>query len=460
VHQWCTSWITANSDIIRTVADSTDTAQTSEPSQGRGALEWAMIFALDCNDLFARPSRISLAGITTVAIGRGEQRGVQRERSQLRVELRDHLVSQVHARLSSTADGWSIEDAGSKNGTRVNGQRVEEPTPLADGDIIECGASFIVVRRTTAPLVELSERLGPTSNLHTMSPHYERELALLPKIARSRVAVLLSGDSGTGKEVVAQAIHQMSQRSGAFIAVNCGAIPESLITSELFGSRRGAFSGAEDRSGLVRSAEGGTLFLDEIAELPTSSQASLLRVLQEGELVQLGADKAISVDVRVIAATNRPLLKEVEEGRFRRDLYARLRGYELQLPPLRARIEDLGLLCGELMTRIAPRTRKTLTRSAARALFLHLWPHNIRELEQTLRAAVAVCDGDEIDVEHLRLAAASAEVESGEHSQLIELLERHAGNLSAVARELATSRSQVARLLVKHGVDIAEFRRR
>src|SRR5262249_11001731 len=161
-------------------------------------------------------------------------------------------------------------------------------------------------------------------------------------------------------------------RSGSFTPVNCGAIPDTLVESELFGSRRGAYSGAEDRAGLVRSAERGTLFLDEIAELPATSQAALLRVLQDGEVLPLGADKCVLGDVRVVPATTRPMEDLVACGSFRRDLYARLRGYEVHLPPLRARVEDLGLLCANLLLRIEPDgPARSLSRAAARALLLH-----------------------------------------------------------------------------------------
>jgi transcriptional regulator with PAS, ATPase and Fis domain len=241
------------------------------------------------------------------------------------------------------------------------------------------------------------------------------------------------------------------------VAVNCGAIPATLIESELFGSRRGAFSGAEDRVGLVRSAERGTLFLDEVAELPLSSQAALLRVLQEKELIPLGASRAVAVDVRVVAATNRPVADLAEEGKLRRDLYARLRGYELNMPPLCDRREDLGLLIAALITRHdTSGVPRTLTRAAASALFAHPWPLNIRELEQCLSSALAVASA-EIGVEHLPRPVRDAEnvprsAGDCDRDQLVAMILRHGGNLSAVARELGTSRSQLYRLLTRHAI--------
>ena len=293
--------------------------------------------------------------------------------------------------------------------------------------------------------------------LRTLSPALDQEFDVLRKVARSPIPVLVLGESGTGKEGMANVVHTLSGRDGPLLALNCGAIPATLVESELFGSRRGAFSGAEDRLGLIRSAERGTLFLDEVAELPVPSQSALLRVLQEKQLLPLGANRAIPVDVRVVAATNRPVADLVQEGKLRHDLYARLRGYELRLPPLRERIEDLGLLVAALITRHdgsgAPRT---LSRTAAWALFAHTWPLNIRELEQCLAAAVAVA-GAEIGVEHLpqsvRDAAASPQPASAhEREQLVAIIQRHRGNLSAVARELATSRSQLYRLLTRHSI--------
>src|SRR5262249_15561207 len=210
-------------------------------------------------------------------------------------------TSQVHARLSRAGDAWTIEDAGSKNGTLVNGRAVDRAV-LSDGDVIECGGTFFVLRCAAGPIADLDGPRGTMEALRTPSPALEREMGVLRKIARARVPVLVRGASGTGKEVVATAIHALSGRTGPLVAVNCGAMPANLVESELFGSRRGAFSGAEERPGLVRNADRGTLFLDEVAELPTASQAALLRVLQEGEVLPLGAGVAVTVDVRVVAA--------------------------------------------------------------------------------------------------------------------------------------------------------------
>jgi transcriptional regulator with AAA-type ATPase domain len=427
-------------------------------------IDWTLIIAMDCQALTTWPESVSLAGASSVAIGRGAERKVVANGKRIQLDLPDRWISLNHARLVRSGDRWSIEDEGSRNGSRVNGERIDKKT-LEDGDVLECGGTFLVLRRTDgrgrgggkmANAVPLAQR---PEALRTLSPTLDHELNVLRKVASSPVAVLVLGESGTGKEGMASAIHALSGRDGPFLAVNCGAIPATLIESELFGSRRGAFSGAEDRPGLVQRADRGTLFLDEVAELPMASQAALLRVLQEKELVPLGGSRPLKVDVRVVAATNRPVAEFIEEDKLRRDLYARLSGYELRLPPLRERREDLGLLVATLIARHdksgAPRT---LSRTAAWSLFVHSWPLNIRELEQCLATAVAVAGaGAEIGLEHLPrpirdATTAPVGAAADERERLTAIIERLGGNLSAVARELGTSRSQLYRLLSRHSI--------
>jgi DNA-binding NtrC family response regulator len=446
----------------------TETFVSGTPGGAAAADDWALIAALDCERLTAPPLRVWLAACLAVDIGRGAHREVRSDGRQLRVDLPDRWASQAHARLSREGDGWVVEDAGSKNGTRVNGERVERAA-LSDGDILEVGGTFLVLRRAPAPP---SAHAGPgrAGGMTTMSPAFEAELAVLAKVAHSRVPVLVRGESGTGKEVIASAVHALSGRRGPLQPVNCGAIPAGLLEGELFGSRRGAFSGAEDRAGLVRSAEHGTLFLDEVVELPASSQAALLRFLQDGEITPLGADKRIIVDVRVVAATNQPIEALVAQGRFRRDLYARLCGYVLHLPPLLARMEDLGVLVASLLARLEPDgVARRMSRAAARALFRHRWPLNVRELEQVLRSALATATGAEIAASDLRLATApiAADGTTGTtgatpapdpRERIVTLLGEHAGNVTAVARALATSPAQVRRLLARYGLAAADYK--
>jgi DNA-binding NtrC family response regulator len=284
------------------------------------------------------------------------------------------------------------------------------------------------------------------------------------------VPVLVRGETGTGKELVARAVHEVSGRRGGFVPVNCGALPRNLIESELFGHRRGAFSGAnEDREGLIRHAHQGTLFLDEIAELPPDSQIALLRFLQEGEVRPVGASTTVKVDVRVIAATHQDVKQRLGDGRFRSDLYGRISGFELTLPPLRDRREDLGLLIAAILTRVCPDPSQiSLNKSVARALFRYAWPQNIRELENALRAAVGLSDGGELRLEHLPGAVREQEPTAGGpllstkdralREQLIELLRDSAGNISAVARAMQRAPVQIRRWCNRLQIDVTDFR--
>lgn len=221
----------------------------------------------------------------------------------------------------------------------------------------------------------------------------------IAKIADFKTTVLISGESGTGKELVARALHQRgARRSGLFVAVNCGAIPENLLESELFGHRRGAFTDAtSDRRGLFEEANGGTLFLDEIGELPTALQVKLLRVLQDETIRRLGDTKDTKVDTRIVAATHRDLTAEVKAGRFREDLFYRLNVLPILVPPLRARREDIALLIDHFVARNNARLGTTIRGvdpEARRLLMEYSWPGNVRELENTIERAMVLSDGD------------------------------------------------------------------
>ena len=269
------------------------------------------------------------------------------------------------------------------------------------------------------------------------------------RVALRSVPVLIEGETGTGKELMARAIHRSSpRREHPFVAVNCGALPPELVESELFGHEKGAFTGAgRMRKGYFEAAGGGTLFLDEIGELPAPTQVKLLRVLQEGEVVRVGATRAIGVDVRVIAATNRTLTQEITEGRFREDLYYRLAVAVLKLPPLRERAGDLGLLVDRLLDRINEESahepgyrNKKLSASARNVLLRHSWPGNVRELLNTLRRAAIWSDVETIEAEDVREALLPAP-----HDRRQEILDRTLGDgfslpdlLASVARHYLT----------------------
>jgi sigma54-dependent transcription regulator len=425
-----------------------------------------VVLALEASRPCERPARFSLAGLDEVVIGRGSRRRRVREGAQLRIEIPDGFLSSRHLCLVREGDAWVAEDAGSKNGTRLRGARLTRAS-LEDDDLLVAGSSLFLFRGALAAFageqdVDLGGiRLGDAP-LATLNAELAHQLSRLVRVAKSRVPMLVRGETGVGKELVARAIHEHGERRGPFVAINCGSLPSSLVAAELFGSRKGAFTGAaESRRGLVRSADGGTLFLDEIAELPLDAQAMLLRVLQEGEVLPLGSDQPVSVDVKIVAATHRDLEELVREGAFREDLLGRIAGYELELPPLRARREDLGLVIGSVLMR-GGSDRASFTAEAAAALFEHTWPRNVRELEHALTAALAVSGQGTVALDHLpesvRRAQSFVAGTSDERARLLSLLARHDGNVSAVARALATSRSQVRRLAQRLDIDLTTFR--
>jgi DNA-binding NtrC family response regulator len=390
------------------------------------------------------------------------------------LSIPDHGISRKHLAVRRQPAGWEVADLGSKNGILVNDEDVRIAT-LADGDLIEAGDTLLMFREDGGGPDgntdrDLAAEVTTPIAFRTVNLEFEHLVHQLTRIACTDVPVLIRGETGTGKELVARAIHDASTRRGPFVPINCGALPRNLIESELFGHKRGAFSGAHaDRDGLVRGAHGGTLFLDEIAELPEESQVALLRVLQEGEVRPVGAGDAVKVDIRVVAATHQDLPARITSGRFRQDLYARLAGFEMELPALRDRREDLGTLIAAILPRVAPAPERiTLHRSAARALLRYAWPLNIRELEQALRAAVALTETGEIRLEHLpegirtytrpSLTAIPLE-ERVLRDRLVELLRKHEGNLSAVGRAMDRGRIQVQRLCQRLQIEPSQFRR-
>jgi len=263
--------------------------------------------------------------------------------------------------------------------------------------------------------------LGPRT-LIGQSPAFRAFMDVLAQAAPSTATVLLIGESGTGKELAARFLHEASARAkGPFVAVNAAALPESILEAELFGVEKGAFTGAVTRKeGRFERASGGTLFLDEVAEMSPSAQVKLLRVLQEGELERLGGTQTIKVDVRLIAATNKDLQREVQEGRFREDLYYRLNVVEVRIPSLASRREDVPLLAEHFLKRYAAKNAKALrgfTDDAVRVLENYAWPGNIRELEHAVERAVVLCRGDMVGVEDLPEAVRKGPI--GSASQIV-----------------------------------------
>ena len=325
-------------------------------------------------------------------------------------------------------------------------------------------------------LATLRERGGGAEGIIGRSAGVQTVLGVARKVARYPSTVLVTGESGTGKELIARLVHRASPRAAApFVAINCGAIPEALLESELFGHARGAFTGATgERRGLFEEADGGTLFLDEIAELPVTLQVKLLRALQEGEVRRVGDNASRAVDVRVVAATARDLDAEVAAGRFRADLFYRINVVRLHLPPLRDRGEDIpalalhfSQLCGERFGAPA----RTISRGAMRLLMEYAWPGNVRELENVIERAVVLSDGEEIGVEQLPAvltqAGARAPVPGAEEFDLSikrqgealerilirRALERTAGNRTRAAQLLELSHRALLYKIREYGLD-------
>jgi len=393
-------------------------------------------------------------------------------------------VSRRHAEIRQHRGQWLVRDLGSTNGTLVDGQRITEAFLEPNAELRVGDAIFKLVERGGRAYADygLDGRMARGQKRAT-----ERGTSLvgglcmdqiacaLERIATSTLSVLILGESGTGKEVAARELHEKSGRRGQFAAVNCAALPENLIESELFGYKRGAFSGADrDKPGLVQAADHGTLLLDEIGDMPLTAQAKLLRVLQAREVLPLGATKPESVDVRVVAATHRDLGRLQREGKFRRDLYARINEFPVVLPPLRDRKEDIFQLVRAFLARYG-RPDLAVGFPFMAGLLHHDWPYNVRELEGAIKRAVALVSassrvaGEILGEEHLpdsvrqaivdyAAGAPSARAEAPEEEELRRLLAEEAGNVAAVGRRLGKARMQVHRWMKKYDIDVEDYR--
>lgn len=310
---------------------------------------------------------------------------------------------------------------------------------------------------------ELSQRPAAFTNIIGSSEPMQKVFGVMEKVIPSKSNILITGESGTGKGLVAQAIHEAGTRKDKpFIAINCGAIPENLLESELFGHKKGAFTSAiEDKKGLITMANGGTLFLDEIGELPSALQVKLLHVIQTKELTPVGDTRVITVDVRIIAATNADLLQRVKEGRFREDLYYRLNVIEIRMPALRERRDDIPVLIKhymEIFAKEAGKSIKDIDYEAIQALLAYDWPGNIRELRNTIERATVLADGEVITIHDLPDTFRTLDVEGISTSSLRQALD--AFERDYIRRSLTENKGNKEATANKLGVDLATLYRK
>ncbi|HZO13532.1 MAG TPA: sigma 54-interacting transcriptional regulator [Polyangiaceae bacterium] len=404
---------------------------------------------------------------------------------ELDLPIEDRSVSREHLFIRAGELGWTLVDTGSTNGTYIGELRVHR------GEVYQ--TTLVRIGQTVLRIEPMGEHVEQELSSHNrfgrmigQSPSMREMFAVLEKVARSDLTVLIEGETGTGKELAAEGLHEASARQGMFITLNCGAIPRELIESELMGHVKGAFTGAvSDRPGALVAANGGTLFLDEVGELPIDMQAKLLRVLERREVKPVGADYTTPVDVRVVAATNRNLAHDAENGRFRQDLYFRLAVVVVRIPPLRSRIEDLGLLVdhiqGELNRRRAAAgqgAHPPLDDTALGMLRRYEFPGNVRELRNiverwvvlgahtapgspavrsgvTNQGSLAGPGAAEVDNSLLSLPyheAKEAWIERFERAYVEGALDRANGNVSQASRDAQVDRRHLQRLMSRYDI--------
>jgi two-component system, NtrC family, response regulator AtoC len=407
-----------------------------------------------------------------VILGRGEG-------ADIRIE--DSAISRAHAALVlGEGRPLQIEDLGSANGTRVKGQPLHagEVRALAAGDTVELGETLLLVQRES-PGRGRPEEVGAAVVVNDAA--MQKLHGLLDRVARSTLHVLILGETGVGKEVLAGELHRRSPRADRpFLRLNCAAISESLLESELFGYEKGAFTGAVTaKPGLLETASGGTVLIDEVGELSLPLQVKLLRVLEERQVLPVGGLRPRPIDARFLFATNRDLETEVAEGRFRQDLYFRLNGISLAIPPLRERLTELeplaSLFAAEAATREGRTRAPAFSEEALRLLRGHSWPGNIRELKNAVERALLLCQGETLLPEHfpeakLRLGpprpqpdaegeavevpkpSLRSEVAAAERRAIEDALESCAGNQTRAAKVLGISRRTLISRLQAYGL--------
>jgi transcriptional regulator of acetoin/glycerol metabolism len=445
-------------------AGNTTVTEASSPRHGEGAQELALVW------LFPR------TGLPAVALhGPGDFELVLGRDPACAIRLDGNDVSRRHAVIKRSGPDPLpvISDLGSRNGVRVNGQAASS-TQLGRGDVIRVGGWVGVIAASPTEFGEIGPGLWGGAVLRAA-------VAPLRQAAPSSLTIILEGETGTGKEIVARAIHAWSGRPGPLVAVNCAALPEALAEGELFGYRKGAFTGADRASpGFFRSAQGGTLLLDEVSDLPLPLQAKLLRVLQEGEVQPLGETRPSPVDVRIVVASQQPLMDAVKQGRFRADLLARLDGITVRLPPLRQRKEDVPHLFSHLLREVTGGRAPAVEGDLVEQLCIHDWPFNVRELVQLVRQLLVLHPGESLlHAAHLpaRIGARSGDAVPGkapgkpaaradaaatgetvELPALLVALRASGGNVARASAMLGITRQRAYRMMEGHDVDLDAIR--
>ena len=383
------------------------------------------------------------------------------------LRIADASVSRRHAAITPSPQGFLIEDLGSTNGTEVN-DLVVKAALLTPGCTIRLGDVRLKFESASRELPVAEQAADRLEALVGSAPPMQRLYALIRQIAPTEATVVLHGETGTGKEVAARALHALSPRHARpFVVVDCTNLDRELITTELFGHRKGAFTGAvQAHRGAFERADGGTLFLDEIGELPAELQARLLGVLQRREVMPVGGDEPRPVDVRVLAATHRDLEAMSLSGAFREDLYFRLAVFTLEVPALRDRRADLPALAAHLLVTLAQgRPVPALSPAALASLAAHPWRGNVRELGNVLHRALVLAGAGPVEPDHLQLRGAPVEpskpvelpgrgptLATAERDLIRQALDRNAGNLVRTAKELGIARSTLKRKLIEHNL--------
>lgn len=444
---------------MRHDAGTTTITESTPTRRGDGAADLSLVW------LFPRTgtpaTRLRLQSGTELSIGRDPSCSIRLDGSE---------VSRRHAALRQSDQSAVplLVDLGSHNGIRVNGKAVAA-AELGVGDVVRIGGWIGVVASAPSEFAEISPELYGGAVL-------QAAVAPLRQAATSNLTIVLEGETGTGKEIVTRSVHRWSGRPGPLVAVNCAALPEGLAEGELFGYRRGAFTGADRASsGFFRSAEGGTLLLDEVSDLPLPLQAKLLRVLQEGEVQPLGETRPVPVNVRIVVASQQPLMDAVKDGRFRADLLARLDGLTVRLPPLRQRKEDVPYLFAHILREQTQGKAPAVEGDLVERLCAHDWPFNVRELVQLVRQLLTLHPGESLlGAHHLparigpheaqplsaKITGRPAAVgsEPVELPALLAALRAAGGNVTRAAAILGISRQRAYRLMESHAVNLDAIR--